>query len=130
MPNVKQHNLKQHIKRMYADIASDGGYFGDGVDNGPYDPFVVIADARLTPFERVGVSVAVLHRLDSAADNTTWEDVLATDGPRIRKLLATGSLDYEPLVRAAAEAFLASESEFITSLGPVYEQVVKKWAAK
>lgn len=129
MPNLKQHNLKQHIKRMYAGIASGGGYFGDGVDIG-YNPFVVVAEAGLKPFERVGVSVAILVWLDSAADNTTWEDVLVTDGPRVRSLLATGALDHEPLVRAAAEAFLTSESEFVTSLGPVYEQVVKKWAAK
>ena len=121
--------LEPHIRRMYADIASYSGGFGDGVESGPYDPFEVVASQGLTPFERSGVSVAVLHWLDSAVDNSTWEAAASDFGPRVRRLLASGLLDHEPLVRSAAEAFLASESGFVSALGPVYERVVLRWTA-
>ena len=120
--------LETHIRRMYADIASYSGGFGDGVESGPYDPFEVAGDRGLTPFERAGVSVAVLQWLDSAIDNSTWEAAELDFGPRVRHLLAVGLLDHEALVRSAAEAFLASESDFISALGPVYERVVQRWA--
>ena len=117
-------NLKQHIRRMYADIVRYSGGFGDGVENGPYNPFDVIDSQRLTSYDRTGVLVAILHRLDSAADNTTWEDAALCFGPRVRQLIAAGLLDHEPLVRSAAEAFLVSESDFVDALGPVYKQIV------
>ncbi len=122
-------NLEPHIRRMYADIVSYRGGFGDGVDHGPYNPFEMAAAIELTSFERAGVSVAVLHWIDSAAENSTWEDAVVGYGSRVRNLLAAKLIDHEPLVRAAAEAFLVSEDEFIAALGPVYERVVKKWAA-
>ena len=121
--------LEAHIRRMYADIANYGGDFGDGVESGPYDPFVTVARRGLTPFERAGVSVAVLHWLNTTVDNSTWDVAVADFGPRVRRLLAAGLLDHEPLVRSAAESFLASESGFVSSLRPVYERVVRRWAA-
>ena len=121
--------LEPHIRRMYADIASYGGGFGDGVEGGPYNPFEVADLRELAPFERVGVSVAVLHWLNAAIDNATWESAVAAFGSRVRRLLAAGLLDHEPLVRAAAEAFMVSEAGFVSALGPVYERIVRRWAA-
>ncbi|MDY3554399.1 hypothetical protein R5W24_003521 [Gemmata sp. JC717] len=121
--------LVTQIRRMYADIADHGGDFGDGVEHGEFDPFAVATAPGLAPFERAGAAVAVLCWLMCAIDNGGHVWVAAEYGPRVRELLRAGALDHEPLVRTAAEAFFASEAAFVAALRPVYEGVVRRWAA-
>ncbi len=116
--------LKQDILDMYQEIVAAKGDFGDGIEHGDYDPYDVIADPKLTAFERTGVSVALLTCLMNAIDNGTYDEAVIDQGPRIRKVLSQGHLDHQPLVRSAAEAFLKSEPLFISALKKVFEQVV------
>jgi hypothetical protein len=117
-------SLERDIRRMYAEIAESGGAFGDSIDSGQYNPFEVIRDTALTSFERTGVSIALLHWLDTAIENGTHETAVTGHRRALRAVLADGLLDAQPLVRAAAEAFFESEASFLAALKAVFEQVV------
>jgi hypothetical protein len=117
-------NLEPHIRRMYAEIVSYQGGFGDPIEQGPYDPYDAIRDRELTPFERTGVSIAILHLLDSAIENGTYESAVADQRRLLEPVLAEGLVDFEPLVRAAAEAFLESEASFLEALKQAFERLV------
>jgi hypothetical protein len=100
------------------------GHFGDGSEHGPYNPYDVIRDSALSPFERTGVSIAILVYLATAVDNGTYESAVADEGRRLRRVLADKLLDSEPIVRSAAEAFLDSESRFLLALRQVFDELV------
>ncbi len=120
------HDLKSQILRMYADIASyERGGFGDGVDHGDYNPYRLIRDPAATEFERTGVSVAILHYLNTAIDNTTWEAALMDQGPLVEPVILAGLLDHQPLIRSAAMTFFESETAFYGSLNLVFDAVIR-----
>ena len=118
--------LEGQIRAMYADIEEYGGDFGDSVGSGTYDPYVEIRSPRLTPFEKTGVSVALLVYLTTAIDNSTYDDALANQGRLIRSVIAEGLLDDEPAVLTAANSFLESEDAFYAQLRNVYDKVVRE----
>lgn len=118
-------SLNEQIRNMYAEIVSYGGSFGDPIDHGSYDPYEVIRHPQLTSFERTGVSVAILHYLDCAMENSSYGSAVTDQGPLVRAVLSDGLLDFEPLVYSAAEAFFESESSFLLALEQVFEHVVR-----
>ena len=116
--------LADDVRAMYSEIIDYRGSFGDPIDHRLWNPYDVIRDPGLDPYVRTGVSVAVLHYLDAAIENSTYEDAVSAEGERARALLSEGMLDHTPAIRAAAEAFFQSEQTFLAALRLVYEQVV------
>lgn len=98
---------------------------GEGIDHGSYDPYDAIRDPALSRFERTGVSIAILHYPDCAIDNSTYQRAVEDQGPLLRAVLSDGLLDFQPLVRSAAEAFLETESSFLHALRQVFEELVR-----
>jgi hypothetical protein len=125
LPLCSMSTLEEQIRKMYAEIADYHGAFGDPIDHGTYNPYELIDNSTLTAFEREGVAVGILHCLDSAIDNSTYESAVASEGPKLNLLVKQGQLDSAPLIKNAAEAFFKSESDFLAALKVVFEQIVE-----
>lgn len=87
---------------------------------------LLIQSPKLTPFEKTGVSVALLVWLVTAVDSSTFQDAQKSQWHSIQSVLAVGLLNDQPLVHEAVVAFLESEKSFIRSLASVYKNVVLK----
>ena len=110
---------------MYREIVDYGGDFGDLIETGSFNPFELIRRDSLGEFEREGVCIALLCYLQSAIDNSTYED--AVSGPQsrlVRLMLRDALFDDVPLVKQALIAFLSSEEAFISALRSVYRGIV------
>ena len=117
--------LRLHIDRMYREIISYEGSFGDPIETGPYNPFDVAREMPSTDPEREGVGVAMLCYLMAAIDNGTYAAALASGVARQAQVVRSeGLFEDLPAIDRALGAFFESEGAFLSSLKQVYATVV------
>jgi len=119
--------LANEIAKMYSEIESYNGDFGDPiVDVVSFDQWTYLERNDLSEFERRGVMVALLVKLMTAIDNSTYEDALTSDwGRRALALMGSETVKVYPLFADALKAFDKSEDEFLSASRTIYSEWVQ-----
>ncbi len=118
-------SLKSEIWSMYQEIVDWKGDFGDPIGTGSFNPFELLRQETLTDDKRQGVCVAMLCYLQTAIDNSTYNE--AVSGPmarQVRLVLHKSLCEDAPILNRAHNAFLESEDAFVSALDVVYHDFV------
>lgn len=116
--------LRSSIRRMYQEIVSYGGNFGDPIaEFVDFDPLPIVRDSGEDQWVRCGAAVALLVNFCSSLDNTAFDVAKGSREYRqLRLALEQGLLaDFLP-IQVAVTSISGGELAFYSSLADVYAQ--------